>query len=177
MKRIAIAICVCAMLVFNLVVAGPVWAEAIAAFSLPGLPLADVSKPSEDLLAKLETEILPQLESILTPEQREQFTTAVGEGTSFRKAFKALTLTPAQKSQLKALFQSLPKKDAFASLTPEQKRQLFLKKKEFFMPTSEEIADKIKAGMKNKETFAPTPEEIGEKIDAGLKMIKSKLED
>jgi hypothetical protein len=133
-----------------------------------------------DLLQKFETEILPQLESALSPEQREQFKTAVTDGTSFRKAFKALTLTPEQKSQVGTLLKSLPKKDFFASLTPDQKQQLFLTKKGLFKPTPEEIGEKIDAKMKmatGKSPFAPTGAEIGEKISAKMKALKSKVEE
>jgi hypothetical protein len=133
-----------------------------------------------DLIQKFETEILPQFESALSPEQREQFKTAVADGTSFRKAFKALTLTPEQKSQVGTLLKSLPKKDFFASLTPDQKQQLFLKKKSLFKPTPEEIGEKIDAKMKmatGKSPFAPTGAEIGEKISAKMKALKSKVEE
>jgi hypothetical protein len=130
--------------------------------------LADAAIPSnKDWLTQLKTEILPQLETIFTPEQLEQFETDIGNGTSFRKAFKALVLTPNQKAQLKTLLKSIPKKDAFASLTPEQKQQLFLKKKELFRPTSDEIVEKINAGMKTKG--AELPAGVKEKIDAAMK--------
>lgn len=193
MKRFFVPFLACAIVLLNLVLGVP--AQAGSLFSWPnGLPLAQAAA-SPDLLKQLETEVLPQLENILTPEQREQFKTAVGEGVTFRKAFKSLTLTPDQKTQLKALFKTLPKQDTFASLTLDQKKQLFLKKKEFFMPTSEEITEKINAGMKSKEgmgaapagvtdkinaamkrkaAFMPKPDEIGEKISAGVKQAGEK---
>jgi hypothetical protein len=52
-----------------------------------------------------------------------------------------------------------------------------MNKKEMFIPTPDEIAEKIKAGMKSKEAFAsdtpgsemaPTPEEIAEKVKLSL---------
>lgn len=192
MKRLLIALVACAMLLLN-----PLFVGSAAAIVPHPVLLADAAtEGAVDWIKKLEAEVLPQLENILTPEQRDQFKTAVGEGTSFRKAFKTLTLTPDQKTQLKGLLQSLPKKDAFAALTPDQKKQLFMKKKDFFKPTPEEISDKISTGMKmkgesmpeaikdklsgvmkNKEGFIPTPEEIGEKISAGMKMMKEKMSD
>ena len=96
----------------------------------------------------------------------------MGEGTAFRKAFKSLTLTPEQKTQLKAVFKDLPKKDAFASLTPEQKKELFLKKKQMFMPTPEEITEKINAGMKSKGLM---PEKVSEKVKEKMKLIENKM--
>jgi len=182
--------------VLNLVIASAAQAQAIAAFSLPTFQLAGTPDNTTSLLTQLESEILPKLENILFPEQREQFKTAVAEGASFRKAFKSLTLNPEQKSKIKALLKELPATDAFASLTPEQKKQLFMKKKESFMPTSEEIAEKINAGMKmkegslpanisekisekmkGKESYIPTPEAISKKISDGMKTIQSKVEE
>ncbi len=61
------------------------------------------------------------------------------EKTSIRKAFKSAMLTPDQKTKLATVFKSLPQKDFFTSLTPEQKKQLFLKKKDLFIPTADEI--------------------------------------
>lgn len=156
-------------------------AQTLSVIAFPSLFSAAAPETAGvDLVQKFETEILPQLESALSPEQREQFKTAVTDGTSFRKAFKALTLTPEQKSQVGALLKSLPKKDFFASLTPDQKQQLFLTKKGLFKPTPAEIGEKIDAKMKmavGKSPFAPTGAEIGEKINAKMKAIKSKVEE
>ena len=129
------------------------------------------------MLTKLETEIIPQIESVLTPEQQAEFATKVAAGTSFRKAFKAVTLTPAQKTKLSAVFKAIPKKDIFATLTPAQKKQLFLKNKQLFIPTAEEIGDKITAGMKmakDKSPLAPSSESIVEKIKAKMKAAEAK---
>jgi len=159
--------------------------------------LADASTPSgQEWMAQLEKEILPQIEQIFNPEQREQFRANMAEGTSFRKAFKSLMLTPEQKMQIKTVLKSVSKKDALASLTPDQKKQLFLKKKEMFMPTAEEITErietsfkdkglelpaevkeKIDAGLKMKDNFIPSAEAITEKIEAGMSALKEQLED
>lgn len=169
MKRLLVSILACLMAIVGLAISAPADASASPA-TLPGVYLADASASApfdKDLLTQLETEILPQLEAIFTPEQSEQFKANIADGVSFRKAFKSLMLTPEQKTQLKTVLKSVPKKDAFASLTPDQKKQLFMKKKEMFMPTSEEITDRISAGMKAKGTFLP--EGVKEKIDAGMK--------
>jgi hypothetical protein len=103
-----------------------------------------------------------------------EFAAKVASGTSFRKAFKAVTLTPAQKSKLSTVFKSIPKKDIFATLTPAQKKQLFLKNKQLFIPSSEEIGAKITAGMqmaKDKSPLAPSAESIVEKINTKMKSI------
>lgn len=125
-----------------------------------------------DLLKQLETEILPQIASVLTPEQQADFAAKISAGTSFRKAFKAVTLTPAQKTKLSTVFKAIPKKDIFATLTPAQKKQLFLKNKQLFIPTAEQISAKVSAGKQlagGKSSFAPSTDTIVEKINAKLK--------
>jgi len=146
------------------------------------VPVVEVSvpKPTDEatnLLTKLETEVIPQIKSILTPEQQAKFATKVAAGTSFRKAFKAITLTPMQKTQLSAVFKSIPRKDIFATLTPAQKKQLFLKNKQLFIPTPEEIGAKITTGMKmakDKSPLVPSAELIIEKINAKMKADEAK---
>lgn len=92
-------------------------------------------------IEQLKTKILPQIQNILTPEQEKQLEAAlVGGKIGIRKAFKSLTLTPTQKTQLASLFKSLPKKELFTSMTPAQKREFFMNKKKMFAPTAEEIA-------------------------------------
>jgi hypothetical protein len=76
-----------------------------------------------------------------------------------------------------AVFKAIPKKDIFATLTPAQKKQLFLKNKQLFIPTAEEIGDKITAGMKmgkDKSPLAPSSESIVEKIKAKMKAAEVK---
>lgn len=167
MKRYLLSVIVGVMLLLNLAI-HPANAQPYGFLAATPLYFADaVVAPTDDLIHQLETKILPEIEKILFPDQLEQFKTSVANGTSFRKAFKSLMLKPEQKTQLKSLFSSITKKDAFASLTPEQKKQLFLKKREMFMPTSEEITDKISAGMKDKGLSLP--EAVKDKIDVELK--------
>ena len=181
MKRLFVSILAGLMVLFSIGISEVAQAQLLLpAIAFPSLFSAAAEVGGVDLLQKFETEILPQLESALSPVQREQFKTAVADGTSFRKAFKALTLTPEQKSQVGTLLKSLPKKDFFAALTPEQKQQLFLTKKGLFKPTPAEIGEKIDAKMKmavGKSPLAPTGAEIGEKISAKMKAIKSKVEE
>jgi Spy/CpxP family protein refolding chaperone len=175
MKRFLESTWVCVMvaivLVVTLTIGNAADAQPWMPPLMPPLHLAQTSPLSDqDLMAELEKEALPQLESIFTPEQLEQFKTDITGGMTFRKAFKALTLTPAQKTQLKTMLKSISKKDAFASLTPTQRKQLFLKKKEMFQPTSEEILDKINTGMTSKGVALP--EDVKGKITAGLNQLK-----
>ncbi|PZO37775.1 MAG: hypothetical protein DCF19_18090 [Pseudanabaena frigida] len=156
----------------------PEISTALEAPEVPTTPETSVAKApdeSSSLLKQLETEILPQIESVLTPEQQAEFASKIAAGTTFRKAFKAVTLTPAQKTKLSTVFKSIPKKDIFATLTPAQKKQLFLKNKQLFIPSSEEIGAKITAGMqmaKDKSPLAPSAESIVEKINAKMKAIE-----
>lgn len=143
MKRSLVSLFACLLVLLNLVIADAAQAQPIAAIS-PGLQGVELTEQQQALLEQLKTNVLPQVENILSPEQRERFETAISDGTSFRKAFKSLSLAPEQKAELGKLFKSLPKKDIFASLTPAQKRQLFMSKKKIFIPTSEEIAERIK---------------------------------
>jgi hypothetical protein len=175
MKRLLTVLLTCIVLLWSFVMTNSVQAQPLP--TLSRVLAANVAESASDLLKKVETEILPKLESLLSTEQRDQFKTAVAEGSSFRKAFKAITLSPEQKAQLGQLFQSLPKKDLFASLTPDQKKQLFMKKKELFIPTPEEIGDKISQKMKiaKEKGGAMVPEGIGEKVAEKMKMAKEKM--
>ncbi|NJO81021.1 MAG: hypothetical protein HC827_22655 [Cyanobacteria bacterium RM1_2_2] len=146
MKRLLISLVAVVLVLINL---GTIGAEAQPLISAPSFYLAQTPEPVQILITKLETEVLPQIEAILTPEQQEALQIDISEGgTSFRKALKSLSVTPEQKTQLKALIKSLPKDDAFATLTPEERKQFFMKKKEYFMPSAEEISEKISNKMK-----------------------------
>ncbi|MGB5961346.1 MAG: hypothetical protein WBG73_11850 [Coleofasciculaceae cyanobacterium] len=114
-------------------------AQAQPLSNVSSLMLAVVQK---EAMAQLKEKVLPQIEDILTAEQEKQLETAMSSGKiSMRKAFKSLALTPAQKTQLATVLKTLPKKELFSSMTPEQKREFFMKKKEIFMPTPEEISE------------------------------------
>ena len=172
MKRLLILFIAWIVLVLNPIALSVANATPIVAIKLPSLYLADAAPAaSQDWLAQLENEIVPQLKNIFTPEQQAQFEDSIASGASFRKAFKSLTLTPAQKNKIKTLLASVPKKDALASLTLEQKQQFFMKKKELFMPTSDEIMDKIQTGMSGKGVAMP--EGVKDKIDAAMSNKKS----
>jgi hypothetical protein len=170
-KLLAVVLCACLSLTLA---AGP--AQAIPFFK--GMNSTD---GQEALMEELASHYIPEIESILFPEQRERFEEAIQSGLSLRKAFKSMALTSKQKSELAATVKSIPQGQLFATLTPEQKKEVFMKKKEMFMPTPEEIVEKIKAGMESKETFAPdspgsemapTPEEIAEKVKLGFEKKK-----
>ena len=77
---------------------------------------------------------------------------------------------------MSAVFKAIPKKDIFTTLTPAQKKQLFLKNKQLFIPTPEEIGTKITTGMqmaKDNSPLAPSAESIIEKIKSKMKAMGS----
>ena len=140
MKRLLAYVLTC-VISLNLFITGVAEAQLLKTSPIVGVE----GTISTDTFEQVKTKILPQFENILTPQQRDELANAMaGEKASLRKAFKSINLTPEQKTQLGTVFKSLPKKDIFASLTPEQKKELFMKKKELFKPTPEEIA-KFKA--------------------------------
>jgi hypothetical protein len=150
-------------------------------FSIPFFNDVDLTSDQQALMEDLQSKYLPEIESILFPEQEEKFEEAMEDGLSLRKAFRKMALTSEQKVELAATMKSIPKGELFATLTPEQKKEVFMKKKEMFMPTPEEIAAKIKAGMESKAALdpdapgaemAPTAEEIAEKIKLGFEKKK-----
>jgi uncharacterized protein (DUF2384 family) len=119
--------------------------SSVRAETLAAVPASSVllvmEQAQEDIMEQLKAKVLPQIQSILTSDQQKQLEDAIVEGkTSLRKAFKSLSLTPDQKTKLATVFKSLPKAEIFTSMTPEQKREFFMKKKEMFKPTPEEIA-------------------------------------
>ncbi|MBW4694445.1 MAG: hypothetical protein KME27_22085 [Lyngbya sp. HA4199-MV5] len=177
MKRFLMTMIACAVLVLSLLgAAGIAQAKPMVRF-LPTLLGAETAASPETMIEQVvRDQILPQFESILSPEQRDRLKTEIVDSkASLRKAFKKITLSTDQKTKLATVFKSLPKKDIFASLTPEQKKGLFSKKD--FMPTPEAISDKITAKMqmaKDKGAMMPTPEAISKKINAKMKLAQEK---
>lgn len=174
--------------------------------ALPGEAIAGLvgfwgDRPSQaiaagpDRLTQLKRDVLPQLEAVLTPLQREVLETNISKGDSFRKTFKTLMLTPQQKHQIKDILRTVPQRNAFAALTPVEKKKLFVQKKEEFMPTSDEILERVKAaklekgetvsedvqakieqGVKMRDTFMPSAETIMERIEQKIEAVDDSLE-
>jgi hypothetical protein len=195
MKRLLIAVLAGLIVTLNLMVPSSATAQMLGEAVPLSASIAQQTTSPQTFIEELKTQVLPKIENILTSEQRDQLEVALLKGeTSLRKVFKSITLSPGQKSQLAAVLKSLPKRDTLAALTPDEKKQFFMKKKEGFMPTAEDInekisakmkmkgtvlpegvSEKITAKMKNAEQFIPTPEAITEKINAGMKMMQEKI--
>lgn len=175
MLRKLLAITLCTLIALSLTARSA--SASPLPFSIPFFNDMELTIGQEALIEELKSKYVPEIESILFPEQREKFEQAIQDGLSLRKAFKSMALTLEQKAELAATMKTVPKGELFASLTPEQKKEVFMNKKEMFMPTPDEIAEKIKVGMKSKETFAPdspgsemapTPEEVAERVKLSL---------
>lgn len=155
MKRLLMSVVACLMLITGFAVA-PVGFTPVA----QALPLfADAPAATVDPFTELKSKIVPELENILTPEQRTQFEEAIANGTSVKKAFKSVALTPEQKGKIGMMMKSVPK-DYFTSLTPVQKRELFMQKKEFFMTSGKAKAEKAMKAAEAKATDAKAAEAI-----------------
>ncbi|PSR19358.1 hypothetical protein C8255_02710 [filamentous cyanobacterium CCP3] len=163
-----------------ILVASPASAKPFP-FSLPLFENVDLTADQKALVDDLRSKYVPQIESILFPEQRKQFEQSIQDGYSLRKAFKAMALTTEQKTELAATLKTVPKGNLFAALTPEQKKEVFMNKKDMFIPTPDEIAERIKVGMESKAALDPdapgaeislTPEEISEKVKLGFEKKK-----
>lgn len=177
MKRFFVTVIACAMVALSLVGAvGIAQAQPSVTDLLPSLVGAETTTAPDAILKQVKEEILPQFETILTPAQRDRLQTEIVDAkASLRKAFKKIALSTDQKTKLATVFKTLPKKDVFAALTPEQKKGLFSKKD--FMPTPEAISDKINAKMqmaKDKGAMMPTSEAISQKINAKMKLAQEK---
>lgn len=174
-------------------------AQAHNLFATPtvGFSLFSFSTDADETSAftQLKSEVMPKLGEILTPRQQKLFEERISSGESFRRTFRSLMLTPDQKREIKSVINTIPRKDAFAALSPMEKKELFLKKKEVFMPSSEDIIDKIEAkspegvevpdavkdkiktGVEMRDKFMPTSEEIMDKIKAGMEKAEEEMED
>uniref|UniRef100_A0ACD5GXP0 Uncharacterized protein n=1 Tax=Desertifilum tharense IPPAS B-1220 TaxID=1781255 RepID=A0ACD5GXP0_9CYAN len=122
MKRHLLALVACLTIVLNLITSGIAYAQPFTAIALPGFKDIHLTEEQTELVHQLESQLVPQLETILTPEQRESFQEKIQEGSSLRQAFKSMTLSPDQKSQLALAFKSLPKK-IFLPLFPQSRKK------------------------------------------------------
>lgn len=133
MKRTLVTVLACVMIAMSFAIA-PMTQAAPMFLAAVEAPAATI-----DPFAELKAKIVPELESILTPDQRTQLEDAIANGTSLKKAFKSIALSPEQKGKVGMMMKSVPK-DYFTSLTPAQKRELFMQKKDFFMAKGKEKA-------------------------------------
>jgi periplasmic protein CpxP/Spy len=124
MKRNFIAI-----LVGSLVIVTPMFAKlAVAQTSsapFSETPKAGLTQPQRAQLEQKRQQLQSQIRAIITPEQRQQFATAIEQGQSIQDAIASLNLSAEQKAQLQQVRASsgLPNLSQL-NLTQAQKTQL-----------------------------------------------------
>lgn len=89
----------------------------------PQLAGVEITPQQQDQLNKLRSDTRTQIESILTPQQREEFKTAMRTNQNPQTAFSNLKLSNQQQTQLQGIMQSARAR-AEAILTPEQRQQI-----------------------------------------------------
>lgn len=157
MKRFLISIFLCLTLIWGLIPSSIAQAQPLqisqqSIIAIFGIGENTITPQDEETLyEKLKNNFFPAVEKILTPEQRKLFRQALEEKGNIRKAFKTVPLTPEQKMQLSQTIKAMPKEEFLATLTPAQRKHLFQKKKELFMPSLEEITEKISEKLSGSE--------------------------
>mgnify|MGYP002776996295 CR=1 FL=1 len=165
MKRILSAMFACVMVVLSWI--------SLPAQATPLFAQVEAPTVTTDPFAQLKAKIVPQLESILTPEQRAQFDNEIANGATVKKAFKSIALTPEQKGKVGMMMKSVPK-DYFTALTPDQKRDLFMQKKEFFMTSGKAKAE---AAMKAaSEKVEDVTKAVSDKVDDTVKAVQDAVD-
>lgn len=125
---------------------------------------ATANYQSNPFMDKLEADILPQLEEILSPEQQTALNAAL-ETSNLRKALEAATLTTEQKEQVDALVKaSLTNK--FNALSPTEKRDFFVNQKADFLKDKNPFMPDLNAISEKKKAFMPDFKAIAEKKKA-----------
>lgn len=89
----------------------------------PMLSGIELTQQQENQLAQIRTQTRAQIESILTPDQKNQLKAALERGDGMRNAIASIDLSPEQKTQLRTIFQSVRTQLADI-ITPEQRQQI-----------------------------------------------------
>lgn len=119
---------------------------------------------SNPFLDNLEAEILPELETILNPEQKTAFDAALETG-SLREAIEAATLTIEQEEQLDTAVKSALKAKVNA-LSPAEKQEFFINQKAAFLKSKDQFMPDLTAINEKKKAFMPDFKAISEKKKA-----------
>jgi periplasmic protein CpxP/Spy len=77
----------------------------------------------KEQLTQLSNSRRSQIESVLSPQQQQQFATIREQGQQMRQAFQQLNLTAEQKTKIREIFQS-SRTEVAKILTPEQQQKL-----------------------------------------------------
>ncbi|NJR14758.1 MAG: P pilus assembly/Cpx signaling pathway, periplasmic inhibitor/zinc-resistance associated protein [Calothrix sp. CSU_2_0] len=74
-------------------------------------------------IGNIYSQMRSEISGVLTEEQRQQYQSAIQNGTPEKQAFKSLQLSEEQKTQIKAI-KNTKKEEIQGVLTPEQRQQL-----------------------------------------------------
>lgn len=89
----------------------------------PALNGIELTQQQQTQLTQLRQQTRAQVETILTPQQREQLKAAIAQRQNLQSAIATLNLTAQQKDQLRQVFQSV-RAEVSTILTPEQQQQI-----------------------------------------------------
>lgn len=83
----------------------------------------EITQQQQDQLSQIRNETRAQIEKLLTPQQLQQFKTAMQSSQDRQAAFAAMNLSEEQKTQLQTIVQSAQNR-AETVLTPEQRQKI-----------------------------------------------------
>lgn len=89
----------------------------------PFLSGVELTAQQKIQLADLGSQALAQVEKIVSPQQREQFRTALAQGKGFGEALGAMNITSAQQTQLQGVFSSA-QTQLISTLTTAQRQKI-----------------------------------------------------
>jgi Spy/CpxP family protein refolding chaperone len=89
----------------------------------PVLTGVDLTTAQKIQLADLGSSIQTEIGKIVSPEQRKQFQTSLGEGKGFAEALATMNITPDQQKQMQAMFVSV-RTQVVSTFTPVQRQKI-----------------------------------------------------
>lgn len=89
----------------------------------PVLTGVDLTAAQKIQLAELGSSVQTEIGKIVSPEQRKQFQTALGQGKGFTEALAAMNITPDQQKQMQGVFVSV-RTQLVSTFTPAQRQKI-----------------------------------------------------
>lgn len=89
----------------------------------PVLTGVDLTAAQKIQLAELGSNVQTEIGKIVSPEQRKQFQTSLGEGKGFTEALAAMNITPDQQKQMQGMFVSI-RTQLVSTFTPAQRQKI-----------------------------------------------------
>lgn len=97
--------------------------QSLQAQNKPQFAGVELTQQQKDQMEQIRRDTRVQIEQLLTPQQREQFKTAMQNRQGGRAAFAAMNLSPEQQTKMRTILQS-SKSRAEAVLTAQQRQQI-----------------------------------------------------